>query len=84
MASGNVICAVGCSICVLLTALILVLISIGTVEPVEYGLSYNSISKTTDQDNVYAGGWYMIGPFASFKVFPATLVNIDWTHYPDA
>ena len=23
----------------------------------------------------------MIGPFSTFKVFPATLVNVDWTNY---
>jgi len=67
-----------------LIGLIVLLCSIGTIEPIEYGISYNSISKKTDENNVYPGGWYMIGPFTSFLTFPSTLVNIDWTDYTGA
>ena len=74
----------GCSICLLLVALILVLVSIGTVEPIEYGIAYNAITKRVDTDAVYPGGWYMIGPTTSFITFPSTLVNLDFTHYPGA
>ena len=74
----------GCSICVLLIGLIFLLVSIGTVEPIEYGLVYSSIKKQVDLDNVYSGGWYLIGPFSSFFVFPSTHINIDFADYPGA
>jgi hypothetical protein len=65
-----------------LVGLIILLVSIGTVEPIEYAIEYNSISKKTNEEQVYAGGWYLIGPFTSFFTFPATLVNVDWSDYP--
>jgi len=43
----------------------------GTVEPVEYGLKYNTISKMIDDSYVYVGGWYIIGPLNSFITFPS-------------
>ena len=74
---------IGCCCCLTLVGIILALVSIKTVEPIEYGIKYNSISKTVD-DEVYSGGWYMIGPQYSFITFPATLVNIDFTSFPGA
>jgi len=38
----------------------------GTVEPIQYGLKYNTISKNIDTSQVYEGGWYIIGPFNKF------------------
>jgi len=69
MANNKMLCGIGCGICILLVGLILVLVSIGTIEPIEYGIEYNSITKKTTEDNVYSGGWYMIGPFSSFLTF---------------
>ena len=60
------------------------LMSIGTVEPIEYGIVYNAITKSVNAESVYPGGWYFIGPVMSFITFPSTLVNIDFTEYPDA
>jgi regulator of protease activity HflC (stomatin/prohibitin superfamily) len=60
------------------------LLSIGTVEPIEYGLKYNSISKTIDRNKVYTGGWHWVWPWYNFIVFPATLVNLDFTDYKGA
>lgn len=78
-------------ICIIITSLVGIAITIGmmvwavgTVEPIEFGLKYNSITKTVDNSKVYAGGWYFIGPFASFITFPATSVNIDFAEYPKA
>ena len=73
-----------CSICLLIIGLIFLLVSIGTVEPIEYGLVYNSFSKKVDLENTYQGGWYLIGPFSSFFTFPATYINIDFTEFPGA
>ena len=84
MASSKVVCCTITTICVSLVVLIFLLISIGTVEPIEYGISYNSITKRVDTETVYPGGWYFIGPFNSFIVFPSTLVNMDFTEFPDA
>lgn len=54
----------------------------GTVEPIEYGLKYNTISKMIDDSYVYVGGWYIIGPMNSFITFPSTYVNIDFSNLP--
>lgn len=49
MADRNkILCGVGCGVCVLITTLIFVLTSIGTVEPIEYGIKYNAITKKID------------------------------------
>ena len=82
MASGGVQCGIICTIVCLLVGLIVLLVSIGTVEPIEYAIEYNSITKKTNEENVYSGGWYLIGPFTSFLTFPATMVNIDWSDSP--
>ena len=84
MAEGKVICCVGCSICAAITLLILLLISVDTVEPIEYGLVYNSLTKKIDEKNVYSGGWYLIGPINSFITYPATLVNYDFADFRGA
>lgn len=75
---------IGCTICWLLVFLIIILISIGTVEPIEYGIVYNAITKKVDTETIYPGGWYFIGPVDSFIVFPATLVNLDFSEYENA
>jgi hypothetical protein len=75
---------IGCCLCIFLIGLIMLLVSIATVEPIEYAIEYNSLTKSTNNDKVYVGGWYMIGPVQSFITFPATMVNIDWTNYKDA
>lgn len=72
MANDKVILGVACGICWLLVVLIIVLLSIGTVEPIEYGIIYNAITKTVSTDTVYPGGWYFIGPFNSFVTFSST------------
>ena len=60
------------------------LMSIGTVEPIEYGIVYNAITKSVNADTVYPGGWYFIGPVMSFITFPSTLVNIDFAEFDGA
>ena len=70
--------------CCAITLLIIILASVATVEPIEYGIKYNSFTKSIDAENVYVGGWYVMSPIQSFLTFPATLVNIDFTDYPGA
>ena len=47
MSNRTIICGIVCGVCWLLVALIVALMSIGTVEPIEYGISYNAITKST-------------------------------------
>lgn len=82
--ANSLACGIGCGICSLLTLLIFILVSIGTVEPIEYGIIYNSLTKKVDTETIYPGGWYFIGPINSFITYPATLVNMDFTDYDGA
>ena len=74
-------CTIGCSVCLLTSLFIFIIMSVGTVEPIEYALKLNSISKKYDKEEVFTGGWYMIGIFNNFLTFPATLVNLDFSNY---
>ena len=74
----------GCAVCWTVVLLIVMIVSIGTVEPIEYAVKYNSISKSIDKERVYPGGWYFIGPVYNFIKFPATLVNMDFTRFEGA
>lgn len=73
--------------CYACTAIVLLVVviggaawSVGTVEPIEYGIKYNSLSKNIDEDGVvYTGGWYFIGPLTKFITYPSTAVNIDFS-----
>jgi hypothetical protein len=60
-----------CCCCVTVTAIVLAIAGLaycaGTVEPIQYGLKYNTLSKNIDSSaGVYEGGWYIIGPFNKF------------------
>lgn len=84
MANERLICGVVCGICWLLVLLFVLLLSIGTVEPIEYGILYNAVTKTVNSDTVYPGGWYFVGPLNSFITFASTKQNIDFTDYDGA
>ncbi len=51
---------------------IIMAVSISTVEPISYGIKYNKFSKNIASDDVFAGGWYFIGPTNTFIQFPRT------------
>ncbi len=74
----------GCFCFLLLTvlALIAIVFSTGTVEPIAYGIKYNKFSKNVESAEVYDGGWYFIGPFNTFLQFPKTQVNLDFSDLP--
>lgn len=63
-------------ICVLLLAL---LISLDSLEPLEYGITYNKFSKRIGTE-VYESGRYLIGPFQSFIVYPSNLITIEFSN----
>jgi hypothetical protein len=54
-----------------------------TVEPTEFGMTYNSITKTAGTDHIYTGGLYFVGPFQHFIKFPATVTHIEFSDRPE-
>mmetsp|Transcript_81712 Transcript_81712/g.157790 ORF Transcript_81712/g.157790 Transcript_81712/m.157790 type:complete len:357 (-) Transcript_81712:199-1269(-) len=71
-----ILAAGGC--CFLVLALITLALSLGYVEPNEYGLTYNWITKQIGSD-VYHGGTHLIGPWNTFVDFPATVQTIEFS-----
>ena len=55
------------------------LISMDCVEPLEYGLPYNKLTKTIGTE-VYDSGRYILNPFKSFLIYPANLVTIEFSN----
>lgn len=53
-----------------------------TVEPTEYGMTYNTFTKNTDMNTVYDGGLYFLGPFKHFIKFPSTVTHIEFSDRP--
>jgi hypothetical protein len=49
-----------------------------SLEPLEYGITYNKISKSVGQ-NVYESGRYIIGPWIKFLVYPSNLVTVEFS-----
>lgn len=58
---------------------ILVGVSFAAVEPLEYGIMYNTISKKIDTDNIYEGGLNWVGLFNKMITFPRTYVSIEYS-----
>ena len=76
MDSGALICLI---ICIVMSLIVLLLLlSMDSLEPLEYGITYNKITKTIGKD-VYVGGRYLIGPMKGFIVYPANLVTIEFS-----
>ncbi len=68
-------CAIAscCSCFALVLGIVVVAFCTATVEPIEYGLKYNTLSRNIDgSSGVYEGGWYIIGPINKFITFPRT------------
>jgi hypothetical protein len=58
--------------------MVILLLSMDTVDPLEYGITINKITKNIGTD-VYENGRYIIGPFKSFIKYPANLVTIEFS-----
>jgi regulator of protease activity HflC (stomatin/prohibitin superfamily) len=76
MELGAIICLVACIVISL--TLLLLLISMDTIEPLQYGITVNKITKTIGTE-VYESGRYLIGPFKSFLYYPANLIGIEFS-----
>jgi regulator of protease activity HflC (stomatin/prohibitin superfamily) len=60
---------------------ILLLISMDSIEPLQYGITYNKVTKSIGTE-VYDSGRYLIGPTNSFFEYPANLVTIEFSDQP--
>ena len=64
--------------------IILLLASITSIEPTEWGLYYNGFSKNIDLTQVYGSGLHFLLLWNSFITFPATFNTIEFSQYPGA
>jgi len=69
------ISSMGC----VLFVLILSLCSIGSLQPTEYGLTYNNIMKSMGTE-IYHGGRHWLWPWGTFITFPATVVTVEFSN----
>lgn len=67
-------------LCILISlGMIVLLISMDSLEPLQYGITYNKFTKTIGTE-VFESGRYFIGPLKSFIVYPANLVTIEFSN----
>lgn len=64
---------------ILCLAVLLTLLSMDSLEPLQYGLVYNKFSKKIGKE-VYESGRYLIGPFNNFIIYPANLITIEFSN----
>lgn len=64
----------GSACCILMS----VLMSIGSLMPLQYGMTINAITRQVNSDGVYQGGRHLIGPWNSFIPFPSTIVTVSF------
>lgn len=58
--------------------MLILLISMDSLEPLQYGITYNKITKYIGNE-VYESGRYIIGPTKNFIIYPANLVTIEFS-----
>lgn len=85
---GNVDSKTKC-LCISITSAVLLftvglVASFGAVEPTEYGILYNVVSKSIDKDNIYEGGLKYIGLTNKMITFPRTHTSIEFSSEPKA
>ena len=68
----------------IVTATAVIALSFGTIEPTEYGITYNSISKHIDTNYVYEGGLQYTGLFNSILRFPKIHKSIEFSDTKEA
>lgn len=64
--------------------IVLLTLSFGAIEPTEYGILYNSISKSIDTDTVYDGGLQWVGLFNKVITYPKLQVSVEFSNNTDA
>jgi len=73
-----------CFVTLVVLAAIFVSMAVETIAPIEYGIIYNTISKSIEKENVYDGGWHYVGLTSSFLKFPATIQNVEFSNLSGA
>jgi hypothetical protein len=68
---------VGSCVAISITVIML-LISMDSIEPLNYGITYNKITKTVGTE-VFESGRYLIGPVKGFLTYPANLQTIEFS-----
>mmetsp|Transcript_47398 Transcript_47398/g.34687 ORF Transcript_47398/g.34687 Transcript_47398/m.34687 type:complete len:92 (-) Transcript_47398:709-984(-) len=81
-ATGKVICCSVTSFIVLVT--VCLIFSFGAVEPTEYGIVHNFITKQIDKDHIYEGGLQFIGVFNTLITYPRIQVLTEFGTSADA
>lgn len=71
------LCLTMTSLVVLVT--VMVGVSFGAVEPTEYGILYNQITKKIDTENILNGGLQYVGIFNKLIAFPANNKPIEFS-----
>ena len=70
------------SVVVLITGLIA--FSFGAVEPTEYGIMYNRLTKNLDTSSIHEGGLQFIGPANTLIKFPRTHKVVEFSDFNNA
>lgn len=78
-ANGVAIVGAICCFITLLVTIILLAVSWATLSPQEYGLKYNGVTKTMDDDQVYSSGRIYVGVGGSFYKFPRKLTYVEFS-----
>lgn len=62
---------------------ILLLISMDSLEPLTVGITYNKFNKKIGEET-YESGRYLIGPFMNFIVYPSNLITVEFSSHKNA
>jgi regulator of protease activity HflC (stomatin/prohibitin superfamily) len=76
MEKGALICLATCVVLSLIV--ILLLISMDSIEPLNYGIQYNKITKSISTET-YENGRYIMLPWKTFITYPSNLVTIEFS-----
>ena len=74
-------CSMSCLV-ILLTSLLIA--SFAPVEPTEYGVGYNKLTKSLDTTKVYEGGLNFVGPTRKIFTFPRIHKSIEFSTTSEA
>jgi hypothetical protein len=64
-------------------AFMYILLSLNSIEPLEYGITYNRFTKSIGSD-VYESGRYILSPITTFFTYPANLITIEFSDRKEA
>lgn len=76
-------------LCLTMTSLVLAVtvivgVSFGGVEPTEYGILYNQVTKQINTDNILDGGLQYIGVFNKLIAFPRNNKQVEFSDQSEA